>query len=553
MRNSKVVIVGGGLAGMSTAKELAKRDIRSTILECSTRMGGKAGAELNKEAKAAGFSDHGYHIFPKWYVNVRQVLKDIGVLDTLIDFDRVHYLRTDEFPQLCTLYEPSIRNIWRNIRSRLSYAYVALLGMYSVLDLSSRKFNNEKAVLDRQSFNGFIRSRFYATKRLAEIHQGFVLQASAIPSYRISAMTAANVVGAYLKSPSPLQSILPTDLSSGFITPFKKHLVEAGVEIQSNTKVTRIQVDDFLVTEIEIVDTVNPNAGSKRLKLNPDDFIVLATPCEVTRQFVTNFVISAEETASPKDLNGSECRLADLQALESVPMAGFDIYFNRKLASIPREHVVCYRSRYELSFLDISQNWECFKKRPDQPTVLSVIASNFVPLKTLNSDDAMKQLLRELAKYLKFGEEDIDFKQSQMHQNLNSPLFLNTVGSWTFRPKSTTRIKNLFLAGDYCQTTADLTTMEGAIQSGMNAANQILDRLGGERVIVQTIPRYPRWQPRLAVWVAMPIVFLVFLYGWIREKIEDDMDETKPTDPRKVEWMWRHPVAAKSKSKAAGA
>jgi uncharacterized protein with NAD-binding domain and iron-sulfur cluster len=57
----------------------------------------------------------------------------------------------------------------------------------------------------------------------------------------------------------------------------------------------------------------------------------------------------------------------------------------------------------------------------------------------------------------------------------DEPLLINTVNSWELRPKATTAIPNLFLAGDYVQTDIDLATMEGANESGRAAANAILD------------------------------------------------------------------------------
>ena len=55
---------------------------------------------------------------------------------------------------------------------------------------------------------------------------------------------------------------------------------------------------------------------------------------------------------------------------------------------------------------------------------------------------------------------------------------LNTVGAWQHRPVAKTGIRNLFMAGDYCRTDADLTTMESAVLSGLNAAQAILARDG---------------------------------------------------------------------------
>ena len=56
------------------------------------------------------------------------------------------------------------------------------------------------------------------------------------------------------------------------------------------------------------------------------------------------------------------------------------------------------------------------------------------------------------------------------------PLFVNTAGSWRYRPEAGTDIDNLVVASDYVRTNTDLATMEGANEAGRRAVNAILGR-----------------------------------------------------------------------------
>jgi hypothetical protein len=77
-----------------------------------------------------------------------------------------------------------------------------------------------------------------------------------------------------------------------------------------------------------------------------------------------------------------------------------------------------------------------------------------------------------------------------------TPLLVNTAGSWNDRPGVRTKIANLFLAGDYVQTDIDLATMEGANESGRKAANAILTSAGSSAAPAAT---YQLWRnPALA-------------------------------------------------------
>src|SRR5690349_19366556 len=101
MSTHSAIVAGGGLAGMVVARELALRGWRVILLEASKRLGGKAGADI----KNARLVEHGYHVFPKWYVNVRTILDRIGV--QLIDFDCYHFLLPGEYPRKITVRGPS--------------------------------------------------------------------------------------------------------------------------------------------------------------------------------------------------------------------------------------------------------------------------------------------------------------------------------------------------------------------------------------------------------------------------------------------------------------
>lgn len=77
-----------------------------------------------------------------------------------------------------------------------------------------------------------------------------------------------------------------------------------------------------------------------------------------------------------------------------------------------------------------------------------------------------------------------------------TPLLVNTIGSWEKRPQARTKVPNMFLAGDYVQTDVDLATMEGANESGRGAVNALLDASASnaERVRMFELYRPPEFE-----------------------------------------------------------
>ncbi|MEU4641182.1 FAD-dependent oxidoreductase [Micromonospora sp. NPDC023814] len=75
-RPVEVVVVGGGIAGMSAAVVLAERGVAVTVLEAAPTLGGRLGAW--RETLADGTrqtNEHGFHAFFRQYYNWRSILR----------------------------------------------------------------------------------------------------------------------------------------------------------------------------------------------------------------------------------------------------------------------------------------------------------------------------------------------------------------------------------------------------------------------------------------------------------------------------------------------
>jgi hypothetical protein len=170
--------------------------------------------------------------------------------------------------------------------------------------------------------------------------------------------------------------------------------------------------------------------------------------------------------------------LVNVRRLRCEAMISLDVYFNRRIPNVPKGITVLLESRHNLSFLDNSQIWQGV----DDTTKLNVIASDCdtlveygkVPPKTeqLKIEQLM---LRELSRFLQFDPVK-DVARCHLQTNVGEELFVNQVGSWEFRPRTSCGIPNLFIAGDYCRTFVDVVTVEGAVVSGLMAAEAIRRR-----------------------------------------------------------------------------
>ena len=272
------IVVGGGLAGIVIARALALRRWRVTLLERSKRLGGKAGSDL----KNGRLVEHGYHVFPMWYPNVRDIVKRIGV--QLIDFDRYHFLLPGEYPRKITVRAPSgLSAMWHNTFHGLLPWYHNVLYFYSVLDMISRPLS-DKRFLDHVSQVGLLRGKWYASESVAQLGQENVLKASAIPVYDLSAMTAKRVGSYWVREATPFLSVLPGDLQTAFIDPQVRELEALGVEIRFDSDVSGVVMNQNGVAAVTLRNGTEVCA----------DAYALCTPFEVTRTWLDDSVYEAD-------------------------------------------------------------------------------------------------------------------------------------------------------------------------------------------------------------------------------------------------------------------
>lgn len=485
MTAPSAIVVGGGLAGMTVSRELALRGWRVTLLERTHRLGGKAGSDIKNGHRV----EHGYHVFPQWYPNVRAIVERIGV--QLIDFDRYHFLLPGGYPKRVTVLGPSgFSAMWHYIFHGLLPWYHNLLYIYSVLDMLSRPLSDKK-FLDRVSQIGLIRGKWYTSESVAEMGQENVLKASAIPVYDLSAMTAKRIASYWVRQASPFLSILPGDLQTIFIDPQVRELETLGIEIRYDSEVCDVVMEGGLVAGVTLADGTKLSA----------DVYALCTPFEVTRSWLHDRFYEADP------------ELGNIHFLEAQPMAALHLRLRKELPDLPKEHVFFHGSYYALSFIDVTPHW----KDSDDKPYLSFISSNYSPLNEVSKEGAKDLLLKEIGEYLPITPDDVE--SWELNPNTNVPLFINTIGAWSNRPSSKTKIKNLYLAGDYVKNAIDLACMEGAVSAALEASAQILRDHGesGSLPVVQVPPEWPRVLLVFARVMMVPVVAVARVIAWLEE------------------------------------
>lgn len=502
--NEKVVILGGGVAGMSAAHELIERGFDVVVLEYKNIPGGKARSIPVPNTGQAGRKDlpgeHGFRFFPGFYQHVTDTMKRIPytapdgeektVFDNLIHAERMGLAR----------YQHPLTEFVANFPNSLDDVTDLIKSMFKAdLDLSAEEMEVAASKLwqivtscyDRKVHEyeqipwwDFIEAEEHsdAYKKLFTALTRTLVAAKA---HEASTKTVGNVGAELLLdmiTPGMQNDrVLNGPTNDVWIDPWLRYLREQGVDYRLEAEVKSISCADGRICGATILE----NGVEYEVT---GDYFISALPVEVMASLLTDEMLL---------LDPSLYYLKQL-ALSVDWMTGIQ-FFLTEPAPIIEGHVLYMDSEWALTSVSQAQFWPDFdlSQYGDGQVVdiLSVDISdwNMPGLNGLTAMECDKLQIRnevwaQLKKSLNHGDEillrddmiqewfldpNICFINPRDKINLE-PLLINKVGTWTQRPDAATGIPNLYLASDYVRTKTDLATMEGANEAARRAVNAIL-------------------------------------------------------------------------------
>jgi len=492
-----VAIVGGGIAGMTAALRLAQRDYDVTIYEVLENLGG---CVSSKKIKDKGNKDYGVyydtypHMFPDWYRNFWQIVEDDLDLARCNHFqqrDSVGMLKKDPHDYIQLKNPTSLKNILENFDSGYQSIANMYIDGYTVIDLASTRFDPGK-ISSKHSVNGFINSRGYSTELSAELLDLVIMIIWSVHSYQTSAHAYKHFIKHGIRFSNeniPFCWVLAGSLEENLIGPFEQKLRDLGCTIEKKTKVEEVSLpEDKVCLTIKKVNDNVKKVGKEEKKVEFDK-LVFAVPPQALGELLQS-----------GDIVKKEPELSQVRRLRSEPIPVMYIYFTKKLKftnkepDLPEEHFSLSNSDHDLSILDLSQLWpkeQLWGKNPpkDDNTVLVLAISDYYSLPSDDNEYDGHLMLESLNKYIcgfepgkYWGDPaaDIDWDRTKFQTNCDHRLFINSVGSGDWSPKTSYEsLPNVFFAGDFVKNEVSMATVEGAVLTGLQAAKAIVAETPG--------------------------------------------------------------------------
>jgi hypothetical protein len=513
----EATIVGSGIAGMSAATRLMEQGFDITLYEQNDFLGGKLGAHYDRNKPDP--HEHCYHMYLNWYNNFWQFMTEIGAADKFMACPIIGCrFPGDKETRPYLINSGSPATVLTNMLNGIAPPADQFLSAYSLLDLVGTPSTPGDA-LEQNSVSNFFRSRSYSSNGSIAASSRTLAEAFASPSYLSSARSYQSLIKYGFRHPTPSLWLLTQNTNDAIFEPWLQRLEARArdlgrrFELHRLTRVEKLHLADGEVRKLTLgkmphdVTTerggLAPRPSHTWEAAVPGDLLLAVPPRALGR------LVSPE-------VAGCAPNLEDVRLLRSEPMISLDVYFKRKLAGLTKSITLLLESDYTLSLLDISQVWS---DPPKGGTALNIIASNADLIVDYPNHVILDLMLKELRRFLDFKlgplavdqsqrDDDVDYGRSHVQNNVGEELFVNQVGSWEFRPKATCGIPNLFLAGDFCQTFVDVVTVEGAVVSGLIAAEALRRRRGiGDPIEIIQPDAYPAFLPATLAAALRPVAY----------------------------------------------
>jgi zeta-carotene desaturase len=448
-----VIIVGGGLSGLSAAVDLSSSGANVLLLERRPFLGGRTYSFIDRTT--GNVVDNGQHLMMGCYEETRSYLRQIGA-ETLVELQknlRIPFLHPSGRRAIlsCPAF-PAPLHILGGLMRLTSLTFRERLMLLNVgRELIHLSAESEQR-LDQLTVDQWLRSL-----KQPESNRKYLWDIIAIGTLNdepaaVSALLFARVLrSAFFGGRLSSSLLVPrAGLSEVLVDPAVAFVSQRGGEILTSIHVERILFDRRRAKGILCADGSIMKART----------ILSAVP----------------HYSIPKLIDADDLRLLGLHDCISrfsvSPILSINVWLNKQVMEEPLAAVLDSRIQWIFNKSKLAGRAADSSDRCQYLTLVISSASEYMSMK---SDEIVRLALQDLERVLPDSRSARLIHSTVLKEKRAT--FSPRPGMEAFRPNQSTAIGNFFLAGDWTKTGLP-ATIEGAVASGRRAAKEISEFLG---------------------------------------------------------------------------
>lgn len=456
-QSTDVVIVGGGLAGMTAALGLQQDGINCIVLEKEDILGGRARSWVDEKT---GDPIHiGPHILLSEYPNMLKLLEMVGTKDRIV-WERDHFMVQTIGSIKHVLKQDPVPSPFHFFSSLLSYPVGSLYDKASNARLTIEVLQmneNDFLELDDENAYAYLKRKGVSESYIQQFWSFTCMSIMNIPLNLCSAGALMRFFQKFIGYTEWYFGFVDGGLGDIWAPATKEAIEKAGGEVRTSTTVEELIIERNVVKGVRLTDGSTIRARHTIMATAPQHFYQMG-PVEWRRKYKW---------------------FDDLSYFHPCPYKSVYIWYDHKITDL-RMWARCYEpGDFNCDFYD---NSNIYSNRPSKSTN-SQIASNIIfsqRVEEMTDEELARETVREIAEVHPTATWDrvTHFVVNDVPMAIHCPF----PGTEKRRPPPNVGVEGLILAGDYVQTYVP-GCMESAVCSGWMAAEEILAERGKIRYL----------------------------------------------------------------------